>query len=622
MCRLGIWAFIAVAAGTALALFSGASGGDPGGPSNANAAEDWVIESFNAGYVIRPDGVVEVTEAILVDFGDLESHGILRSIPVEYEIEGDLKHRRLVTLDIQGVFDGAAEDGANPVPYTTSRRGANLELKIGDPDREVVGRQRYQLRYLATGALNAFTEQDEFFWNATGNDWDVAIVEAGAAVRAPAIARTTCYEGPRGSTRNCNTSSMPPNGAATFNATGQLPAGSGLTIVVGMPKGVVAVPPPTLVRVKTDLEQVRDFMGLKPVPIFFAIVGGIGALGLVVRHWYAAGRDRWYGDVQYLTGQRIESTKPLFSKDTIVTEYAPPELDGRRLRPAEIGLLADEDADTLDVSATLVDLAVRGYLRIVELEKEGLFGKTDYRFERLKPADGLLLDYERTLLGALFEGRESVEMSDLKNNFYTDLAKVKAELYDQGTKHDKLFPRSPSSTRRVYAIAGFGIAFAGLVAFALLGYGIGAGVLGMPIILAGLLLAVLSHAMPRRTGLGREIFRRSMGFREYMAIAETDRQRFYEQANIFAEYLPYAMVFDCVEKWARAFEGLDSMPANNSWYASSRPFVPLAFASSVNSFSNSISTAIASTPSSSGSSGFSGGGFSGGGMGGGGGGRW
>jgi hypothetical protein len=239
----------------------------------------------------------------------------------------------------------------------------------------------------------------------------------------------------------------------------------------------------------------------------------------------------------------------------------------------------------------------------------------------LKPADETLLPYERLLLDGLFETGETVEMSDLKNKFYDDLARVKTALYDQA-ETDKLFPRSPSSTRTRYFGAGIAIAFLGILA--MIGFGfIGAGILGVPLILAGGLLSLLSGAMPRRTGLGRELFRRSLGFREYMEVAETDRQRFYEQENIFAEYLPYAIVFGCTEKWAKAFEGLQNVPSTQSWYVGSTPgFHSMAFVSSVNSFSNSMSSAIASTPSSSGRSGFGSGGFSGGGMGGGGTSSW
>jgi uncharacterized membrane protein len=130
--------------------------------------------------------------------------------------------------------------------------------------------------------------------------------------------------------------------------------------------------------------------------------------------------------------------------------------------------------------------------------------------------------------------------------------------------------------------------------------------------------------MPRRTGRGREYYRRSLGFRKYMTIAETERQRFYEEANMFEKYLPYAIVYDCVDKWARAFEGLEGQPASQTsgWYVGSGPFIASSFSRDISSFSSSMSTAIASTPGGSGGSGFGGGGSSGGGGGGGGGGSW
>jgi uncharacterized membrane protein len=142
-------------------------------------------------------------------------------------------------------------------------------------------------------------------------------------------------------------------------------------------------------------------------------------------------------------------------------------------------------------------------------------------------------------------------------------------------------------------------------------------------ILAGLLVLATAGLMPRRTPAGREMYRRVLGFREYMQVAETDRQRFYEEANIFEKYLPYAIVYGCVDKWAKAFEDMGIEPSTSNWYVGTTAFHAVAFSQNLNSFSNSLSSAIASTPGGSGGSGFSsGGGFSGGGVGGGGGGRW
>ena len=587
----------------------------------AEADEGWVITSFDAAYQVRQDGSVDAVEDIRVDFGSLQKHGILRDIPVEYEY--DAHHTRRINIDVVSV-----DDGSKAVRYQTERNGAVLTLRIGDPDKLISGPQRYRITYRIRGALNPQDEWDEFYWNVTGNQWPVRIQSATATVQAPSILKVTCFQGPAGSTQQCNGAGS--GNSARFTMTQAQNEGGGLTIVTALTRGSVNVAPPDLIEIKSFGQEVVDFLGLKPLPIVGAILVGIASIFGVLRYWWLAGRDRWLGDIQYLTGDRRERRRPFFAKDTVVVEYQPPELAprGRRLRPAEIGTLVDERADTLDVSATIVDLAVRGYLRITEIEKkQWLFGSTDYKLERLKPSDGDLLDYERKLLDGLFldglfyYGGE-VNMSDLKNTFYTTLSEVKSSLYDQVVKTDGFFAGNPETVRIIHLVAGGVLIGAGAGAFGVLGQLAGAAIIGVPIGLAGLLMFILSRAMPRRTGPGREMYRRVLGFRQYMTVAETDRQRFNEEVGLFQEYLPFAIVFQCVERWAKAFEGLANQPDTSSWYVSSSAFAPLAFSNSLQSFSSSISTAIASTPGGSGGSGFSSGGSSGGGGGGGGGGSW
>jgi hypothetical protein len=586
-------------------------------PADAND-EGWVIRSFEATFLTRPDGVVLVSEDIRVDFLGLQRHGIFREIPVEYAY--DANYRRRISLDAVRV-----DDGSNPHMFSTARHGANLQLKIGDPDRTVSGPQRYRISYEVRGALNAFDDHDEFFWNVTGNDWPVTIERVLATGSMPSR-RVECFTGRRGESRPCAVAQA---GSVNqrFEAMNLSP-GEGMTIVVDLGKGEVMVGAPDLVEIKSTWEQVRDFAGLKPLPIALAAVLALVSGALVYRQWWTAGRDRWFGDVHYLRGGDKESTKPLFARETVVVEYTPPELPGgRRLRPAEIGLLLDERADTLDVSATIVDLAVRGYLRIVEVPKTWRFGSTDYRLEKLKDADAALLPYESELLtslfkAGLFKAGASVEMSDLKDRFYDDLKQVKQALDEQGVGANRFFPGKPGNIVIDYVVAGIGVAVLGVVVSAGLGLHAGAAIVGLPVVLGGIALAAMARAMPRRTAAGRELYRRVLGFRLYMTTAETDRQRFAEEANLFTDYLPYAIVMGCTEKWASAFEGLASMPAAaDGWYVGSQPFAPILFASHVNSFSSSMSGAIASTPAGSGGSGFSGG-FSGGGFGGGGGGSW
>ncbi len=119
-------------------------------------------------------------------------------------------------------------------------------------------------------------------------------------------------------------------------------------------------------------------------------------------------------------------------------EFAPPD----DMRPGQMGTLIDEQANVLDVSATLVDLAVRGYLLIQEIPKEGWFGKPDWRLIRLEKPDDDLLTYERRLLTGLFRDGTEVTISELKNTFAKRLEGVQESLYADAVERG-WFTRAP-----------------------------------------------------------------------------------------------------------------------------------------------------------------------------------
>jgi hypothetical protein len=132
------------------------------------------------------------------------------------------------------------------------------------------------------------------------------------------------------------------------------------------------------------------------------------------------------------------------------------------------------------------------------------------------------------------------------------------------------------------------------------------------LILGGLLLVIFAKRMPARTASGTAMLRRIRGFRRVIETAETHMSQWAEKEMIFTTFLPYAVVFGCTDKWAKAFAALGVQP-DTSWYVSPRPFVFTEFAQSMDGFAVTTGGMIASTPSGSGSSGFGGGGFSGGG---------
>ncbi|MGD9892871.1 MAG: DUF2207 domain-containing protein [Dehalococcoidia bacterium] len=567
----------------------------------------WTIDRFHADIAIQPDAAMLVTEAIDVDFGSLDQHGIFREIPIRFSYDRD--HERVYGFEVLSVTNA---DG-QPWPYEVSRNGANVRIKIGDPDRTVSGRQTYRITYRVEDALNAFETHDELFWNVTGAGWQVPMVQTSATVTlADGLEQAACFQGARGSTDPCQIAQSA--GQIDYAATEPLQPGEQLTIVAGIRKGAIAEPTVRLEEKPRDLS--RFFETVNPVTIGGTVLVLLGGIGFLAVAWWKRGRDRRYTSIYYLTENPEEETRPLFKDHPVVVEFQPPE----NLKPAEMGLLLDESADTKDVTATIVDLAVRGYLTITEIPKQGIFGSKDWQIDRKRTDTAVLALYERLVFDGLFHDGDEVKLSSLKNEFYKDLQAAQKALYDDATTK-KWFSGNPQTIRNVWVGIGIGVIVLGVGATVALGYFFGAAMIGIPLALIGVVLLISSGAMPRRTARGSELLRRVLGFRQYITTAETDRQRFNEKAGIFAEYLPYAIVFGAVDRWARAFRDIDTTATTASWYAGAAAFNATAFSSNLESFSSSVSSTISSTPGSSGSSGFSGG-SAGGGGGGGGGGSW
>jgi uncharacterized membrane protein YgcG len=597
---------------------------------DARAAES--ITSFYALYTVMPDGSVEVVEEILYDFGTDRRRGIFRDLVTKQACAepGPDSPRPLVPCPpgsdrlwrytVTSVESRPAADRTyGPVPWQTATEGDGIRIRIGDPDVTITGAWSYRIRYTIEGALTAYETHDELYWNATGR-WTVTILESAIEVRGFPMdgADAACFQGER-SADPCRVVATAEGDGFRYEATRWLGPGEELTIVAGWEPGVITVPPPFL----KDRPSIDDYFELDAIEVGGAAAGTLAAFGVVGALWWRNGRDRRYRGMFYLEGDRGVETRPLFAGKDIVVEYLPP--DG--LRPAQMGLILDERADPLDATATIVDLAVRGYLHIEELDTgtkifgRRVFGKPDWKLTRTAAADGELLPYERTLFDGLFKTGDEVQLSDLKNQFHTSLKKAQDQLYDDAVKRH-WFAHKPPTVVGWWIAGAIGLIAAGAGLGVLAGWLLGRGLIGLPIILAGLALLVLAPSMPRRTAAGSEALRRVLGFRLYIATAETDRQRFNAEQGIFARYLPYAIVFGCVDRWAKAFEGFEQQAAadTSAWYTGIGAFHVASFSSSLRGLSGSISSTIASTPSS-GGSGFSGG-SSGGGGGGGGGGSW
>ena len=590
-------------------------------PKSDTGDTGWTISSFHSDITLNKDSALNVVEDIQVDFGSLERHGVYRTIPVRYRY--DNSQDRLYDIQVQSVTVGPPSNFS--WIWKSSIHNDNLVIQIGNPDRWVSGKERFVITYTVVGAMNAFSDHDELYWNVDGALWPVSKSSVVATVHLPAgsFQKAACYEGVKGSITSCMQTIS--GTLVTYTAKHALDSGEQLSVVVGLKKGAVSVPPPMLGPRVRYFPQ--NFFDVNPLTTGAAAL--LLILGLLCVAWslLTHGRDRAYLNQYYLSDDPREEGAPLLARDPVVVEFTPPE----NLKPAELGVLLDERADGKDMTATIVHLAVQGFLTITETqngEKDWILTGTD------RSPDGLLV-FESTILQNLFaKGQNSVRLSDLKpkpgspadpgsteahaDDFAHALSHAEDALYDDGVNKG-WFRRRPDTARIDWGLLGAFLALLGAGAVYVLGNSLGWGLTGAPVIVTGLLFIAISPFTSFRTAAGRALMRRTLGFRLYMTTAEKYRQQFAANAGIFTLGLPYAIVFGCVTQWAKAFDGLDTTGYIQRWYMGNGAFEASSFSNTLQALNAGISSAVSSA---SGASGFGGGGGSGGGGGGGGGGSW
>jgi hypothetical protein len=551
----------------------------------AAAQRSLEIERFDARITVNADGTIDVLESLRAKFTG-SWNGIYRKVPVEYRTAQGFKWT--VRLDLVSATDGEGQ----ALRTETSREGHFVQYKMWIPGA-VDAVKSVVLRYRVHNALRFFEDHDELYWNVTGDEWDVALGDVSAAIELPAGAtgvRATAFNGIYGSTSR--------DAAATVEGTvvritmpRRLQFREGLTAVVGWDKGLVPEP--------TRADKVAGFLGANwplalPIPVL------LGMLFL----WTRRGRDP----------RRLP----------ISVQYEPPP----GLTPAEAGTLTDESADMRDITATIVDLAVRGHLRIEEREESKLFGLVkdrEFVFRRTEPEQPAqpLKSYESAVLEGIFkDGAREVELSDLKNEFYKNLGNIKSGIMDRLVQQG-LYARRPDHVRGRWIGLGGALAFIIAMGGGALASEIGLAPVSVVVagIAIGLIVVIIGYHMPARTVAGARTLEKVLGFAEFLE--RVDKERFetvVKTPEMFERYLPYAMAFGVEKKWAAAFKDIYLEPP--TWYAGSsmQGFNASLFSTRLSAMSTQAGSTMSSSPRSSSGSGFSGGSSGGGGGGGGGGG--
>lgn len=556
------------------------------------------IEAFDSTITVNQDTSLSIQESI-VYFTDQVKHGIFRYIPYLLRSGADVKITRISDISIVDEFD-------NPIQFVQNTQNEFVAFKIGDPHSTFQGKKTYVIRYRVSQALERFTTHDELYWDITGEGWEFPIRSSRASIIsafAP-ISKIDCFSGLVGNDNGQCVSTLSASDSATFTYGETLGFGENVTIAVAFDRPNQLIYPSIRSAVeKKWIKRASYIVAMLPFMLLLLI-------------WSRYGRDYVFisPNVFEQGDNHPKRKKRLFETFRVPFVYEPLSIS-----PGEAGVMLDEKADANDVIAEILELARKKYLSIKFVEKEGLFGKTDYELLKLKKDDSKLNNAQRYLFNHLFSSQDKVMLSTLKGSFYLHFEQTK-RLLEESVKSHHYFTRPISTSRGVGVAAALVVNCAvGVLLFLLcflvqsfdsfLLFG-----LGLPISM------LLGWNLVQKTALGTNAMLQAKGLKETLRLAKW-RDEIKEKHLFIEAIIPYSIALGVIDKLSKDMDDLGIKPPEYINHGFTRGLTLNAFS---HDFSSSATSSLSYNPASSSSSSGSGfsGGSSGGGGGGGGGGSW
>ena len=547
------------------------------------------VTSFDSVVTVSADNAIKVVETIAYDPEGESHHGIFRYVPTQFsDGAGNTYYTKIK-------FDSVTDEAGQSYPIAAeSNDSKQLYLKIGDANVTFTTPKTYIITYEISPLALRAGDHDRLIFNITGEGWGLPIDAVTASLNMPAAATSaTCYTGAVGSTATDCSISVAGN-MVNVTSSRSLSAGEGVTVDLNLPANSFSaylqpnVKPP-----------------LTPAAVLAIILDGLVALALIVglgidlKHWLAVKRAR--------------------SSQPVIAQYDPP--DG--LAPAQMAVLDKNRNQAVPVTATIIDLGVRGYIQIEQTQAKSWWRSADYAFTKVKNGAGLE-SYEVALFNQIFVTGDKVTllsfrgkpaMASAVQSFRSGIGK---SLEAKGYYY--LSPTFGWGVVRWVAAVGTVI----LVPVSLYG--------GDQPSLSWALLAVFAAAVAlglalKNTGmteLGVQEWAKVEGFKLFLKVTEADRLKFFNSPSkmpkltpeLFSKFLSYAIALGVEKEWAGQFAGIDVSEAVGHWYVGAY-MANLSAGDFATSMSGAFNSAVSSN-----FAGASGAGGAGGGGGGGGGGGW
>lgn len=581
---------------------------------------------INAEIHINSDSTIDVDEYQRFEFVG-NYHNAFRQIPLD---------------KLDGITDIQLYDGNTPHPFSSYIKSGQQYIEWHYDLTDTV--HEWQLHYKVHGAIQFGKQQDRLYWDIFSG-YDVPIEASSVTIVLPGsfTASDIAFASYRSAKAPIRQSY---NQVDAFNFSGEhFAPQEAFTIDVGWPTGVVA-----------KSAYWKDFVRFHVGQV---VVVGVALLCLLI------------GFLFWLIKEKFPK-----GRGAIVAQYDPPQ----DLPPAIAEVIAKEKITSKGLAATVINLAVRGYVTIEEDVRKlkffdvvhisgtavirslyivlmvflvasflffsklfwigllGIFGimlisrirRQDYMIRKAKEFrdDPSVRPYEAAYLRMLFSSGDTFSTRTMRKSspekkkyLYNRIQDIKDLIYQQTQKDTSAFEVAPTYANQYVTPA---VTIIAILMLLTVSVGVFQPTPQIAIIMSaasifGLWMFIRYEARLNKEGrILKEDWR---GFKLYLETAEKYRVQDLKP-EYFVKYLPYAMIFGIEKKWAQAFGNI-GMEAPR-WYVGHARYYAgthgTSFSGSFSpmSFSTSFTSSFASTFGSSGAGG--GGGVGGGGAGGGGGG--
>lgn len=470
--------------------------------------------TVTADLVLDRAGVLQVNQQVSVP----EGHRFQMAVPLRIAVDGG--DRQFAVTDIHHTGPGNAQVAEDV--FTLS----------ADPGQST-------FHYAVHGTVGDARGSQVFRWFGM-IDADIAALHATLLSPSYEMGIVSCTLGTPPQSRPCHKVQVEPDGTLYLDQN-DLHQGEPLDLTVQIPPGTVPA--------NANIEQ----SGTAALRVNATVLTAWGVLLAAIAA--LAGYILWARHQE--TRAEQETPPPLLHTDKQVQLTSPAGFG-----PAAVSILLTTTASGTDIAATVLDLAVRGYLRIEPA------GDTDWCLTSVHGPDETLLPSEKMVYQSLFPAdTTSVRLSELKTPGRLPAETLKKALrrdvIAQGALHGRFATALPLSS-------GIALLVIGVIATVWLLLRPGHALVGATSVLAGAAALVARPFLPRRTAHGRRLAGQLRSWQRHFDTLDVHRIPAADRAVVFARGLPYTLATGRADHWIRTFRDLNPSAPNQAglwWFA-------------------------------------------------------